>query len=75
VRADCRLSMDVHEEVIRHHVEVDLLPGAGVLPHVAEKVLNHVTPGIAGVYQRHNWIEEKKDALERLATLVLDIVK
>lgn len=44
-----------------------------MLPHVV--VLNHVTPGIAGVYQYHNWIEEKRDALERLATLVLDIVK
>jgi integrase len=51
-----------------------LMTRAGVLPHVVEKVLNHVTPGIAGVYQHHNWLEEKRDALERLASLVFDIV-
>jgi hypothetical protein len=48
---------------------------AGVLPHVVEKVLNHVTPGIAGVYQHHNWLEEKKAAMEALAQLLTSIVK
>jgi hypothetical protein len=36
--------------------------------------LNHTIPGVAGVYRRHNFVEEKKAALEGLATLVLDIV-
>src|SRR2546430_2629086 len=36
--------------------------------------LNHTIPGMAGVYRRHNFVEEKKAALEGLATLVLDIV-
>jgi hypothetical protein len=49
--------------------------GAGVLPHVIEKVLNHATPGIAGVYQHHNWLEEKRDALEKLAALLASIVE
>jgi integrase len=52
-----------------------LMVRAGVLPHVVEKVLNHVTPGIAGVYQHHNWLEEKRDALERLAALLANIVE
>jgi hypothetical protein len=52
-----------------------LMVRAGVLPHVVEKVLNHVTPGIAGVYQHHNWLEEKRDALERLARLLAKIVE
>jgi integrase len=52
-----------------------LMERAGVLPHVIDKVLNHVTRGVAGVYARHNYIEEKRDALERLATLVSDITK
>jgi integrase len=52
-----------------------LMVRAGVLPHVVEKVLNHVTPGIAGVYQHHNWLEEKKAALEALASLLAKIVE
>jgi integrase len=52
-----------------------LMTRAGVLPHVVEKVLNHVTPGIAGVYQHHNWLEEKKAAMEALAQLLTSIVK
>ena len=43
-------------------------------PHVIEAALNHTIPGVAGVYRRHNFVEEKKAALEGLATLVLDIV-
>jgi hypothetical protein len=42
---------------------------------VVEKVLNHVTPGIAGVYQHHNWLEEKRDAMEKLADLIAKIVE
>jgi hypothetical protein len=30
---------------------------------------------VAGVYRRHNFVEEKQDALERLATLVAEIIK
>jgi integrase len=52
-----------------------LMERAGVLPHVNDKVLNHVTRGVAGVYARHNYIEEKRDALERLATLLRTIVE
>jgi len=31
--------------------------------------------GVAGVYRRHNFVEEKQAALEALARLVFDIVK
>jgi integrase len=40
----------------------------GVSPHVADKVLNHQTgtiSGVAAVYQRHEFLAERKDALER----------
>jgi integrase len=40
----------------------------GVAPHVADKVLNHQTgtiSGVAAIYQRHEFLEERKDALER----------
>jgi hypothetical protein len=37
--------------------------------------LNHVTRGVAGVYARHNYIEEKRDAVERLAKTIGSIVQ
>ena len=40
----------------------------GVPPHVADKILNHqagTISGVAAVYQRHDFIVERKDALER----------
>ena len=43
---------------------------AGVVSDVAERVLGHAMPGVRGVYDRHAYLEEKRDALERLATLV-----
>jgi integrase len=39
-----------------------------VAPHVADKVLNHQTgtiSGVAAIYQRHEFLAERKDALER----------
>lgn len=38
-----------------------------VEPHVAERVLNHVQPGVAGVYDRFAYLEEKRQALEKWA--------
>jgi len=34
-----------------------------IADHVAEAVLAHVRPGIAGTYDRHSYIDEKRDAL------------
>jgi integrase len=39
----------------------------GVAPHVADKILNHQTgtiAGVAAVYQRHDFFEERRAALE-----------
>jgi integrase len=38
----------------------------GVAPHIADKILNHQTgtiSGVAAVYQRHDFLAERKDAL------------
>jgi integrase len=38
----------------------------GVSPHVADKILNHVSgtiSGVAAVYQRHEFLKERRDAL------------
>jgi integrase len=40
----------------------------GVAPHVADKILNHQSgtiSGVAAVYQRHEFLAERKVALER----------
>lgn len=40
----------------------------GVAPHVADKILNHQSgtiSGVAAVYQRHEFLNERKEALER----------
>jgi integrase len=40
----------------------------GVAPHVADKILNHASgtiSGVAAVYQRHEFLKERRDALER----------
>jgi hypothetical protein len=37
---------------------------------VAEQVLGHKIAGVEGVYNRHEYLAEKRDALEKLAGLV-----
>ena len=47
-----------------------LMSRAGVSSDVAEMVLGHKLSGVRGVYDRHSYAAEKRDALERLATLI-----
>jgi integrase len=51
-----------------------LMSRAGVRPDICERVLGHAIAGVAGVYDRHGYIEEKRQALEALATLLERIV-
>ena len=49
----------------------ELARGLGILPHVIEAILNHVSghkAGVAQVYQRGTYEKEKRDALEAWAT-------
>ena len=44
------------------------MAGLGVAPHVSDKILNHQSgtiSGVAAVYQRHQFLAERKEALER----------
>ena len=53
------------------------MAGLGVAPHVADKILNHQSgsiSGVAAVYQRHQFVAERKEALERWGTHVAQIV-
>jgi integrase len=46
------------------------MAGLGVAPHVVERILNHTSGtfgGVAGVYNRFQYIPEMRDALERWA--------
>jgi integrase len=50
----------------------------GVAPHVADKVLNHQTgtiSGVAAVYQRHEFLEERRDALVRWGAHIAGLLK
>jgi integrase len=51
-----------------------LMSRAGVAADIAERVLGHKIPGVRGVYDRHEYVVEKRDALERLADLVERII-
>ena len=44
-----------------------LMQRAGVEPHVSERVLGHIIPGVEGVYDQYGYVPQKRDALERLA--------
>jgi integrase len=46
------------------------LAGLGVPPHIAEKCLNHKLKGIEGRYDRYDYFEERKAALNKWADLV-----
>jgi integrase len=51
-----------------------LMSRAGVLPHIAERVLGHAIEGVEGTYDRHPYFAEKGDALVRLAALIETII-
>jgi hypothetical protein len=49
----------------------------GVPPHLADKILNHqagTISGVAAVYQRHDFLAERKDALDQWGAHVAQIV-
>lgn len=51
-----------------------LMSRAGIRPDICERVLGHAIPGVAGVYDRYAYIEEKQEALEALVTLLGQIL-
>jgi integrase len=47
-----------------------LMTRAGVRPDISERVLGHVIAGVEGTYDRHSYADEKRAALEKLATMI-----
>jgi integrase len=48
-----------------------LMSRAGVPTDHAERCLGHVILGVRGVYDRYEYLEEKRDAFNRLAALIM----
>ncbi|GAB6048464.1 tyrosine-type recombinase/integrase [Methyloparacoccus murrellii] len=46
------------------------LAALGIAPHVAERCLNHKLKGMEGVYDAHDYFEERRDALNQWAALL-----
>jgi len=51
-----------------------LMSRAGVPSDHAERVLGHVIGGVRGTYDRHEYLDEKREALAKLARLVDRII-
>jgi integrase len=51
-----------------------LMSRAGVRPDIAERVMGHAIAGVGGTYDRHTYLEEKRQALELLTGEVRAIV-
>ncbi|NYT66797.1 site-specific integrase [Alcaligenaceae bacterium] len=51
-----------------------LLASLGVPGHVAERCLNHKLKGMEGIYNRHDYFDERKEALELLAKKVVPLI-
>jgi integrase len=73
---DAKLPADMRSWVLHdlRRSARSLMSRAGVPSEHAERVMGHAVDGIVGVYDRYEYMDEKADALERLATLIDGIV-
>ncbi len=51
-----------------------LLAAAGVSGPVAERCLNHKLKGVEGIYDRHDYLDERREALQKIADQVAPII-
>ena len=51
-----------------------LLASLGVQGHVAERCLNHKLKGVEGIYNRHDYLPERKEALDKLAEVLVPLI-
>lgn len=52
-----------------------LLASNAVPPHIAERCLNHKIKGVEGIYDRYDYLDERREALEEISNLVVPIMK
>ncbi|MTI13698.1 tyrosine-type recombinase/integrase [Sansalvadorimonas verongulae] len=51
-----------------------LLADAGVPGHVAERCLNHKLKGVEGIYDRYDYLDERRDALQKITDQLAPII-
>lgn len=51
-----------------------LLSEIGIPSHIAERCLNHKIKGVEGIYDRYDYFDERKEALESLSLKVSDLL-
>ena len=52
-----------------------MLAQLGVPESMAERGLNHKLRGVKGIYNKHDYFEERKEAIDKLSYFVCPIVK
>lgn len=52
-----------------------LMAKAKVPRDISERVLGHAIPGVEGVYDQYDYFDEKADALEKLNSMIAEIVR
>ena len=51
-----------------------LLASQGVPAHIAERCLNHKLKGVEGIYDRYDYLDERREALQVITERVLSVV-
>lgn len=51
-----------------------LLAAVGTPGHIAERCLNHKLKGVEGIYNRHDYLDERREALNKLSEKLAPIV-
>jgi len=46
----------------------------GVAGHVAERCLNHKLKGVEGIYDRYDYLDERREALELIAKKLAPVI-
>ncbi len=51
-----------------------LMAREGALGHVAERCLNHSIKGVEGIYDRYDYLDERREALEKIADILVPVI-
>lgn len=51
-----------------------LLTDAGVSGHVADRCLNHKLKGVEGIYDRYDYLDERREALQKITDQLAPII-
>ncbi len=52
-----------------------LMASIGIAGHVAERCLNHKLKGVEGIYDRYDYLDERREALEKISKLLSHVLK